>query len=179
MGLQRVRHNSEWMTNEFFYHLSGCAQSYWVTTNFLSCTSWLNHTVLFSFSTPKHNTWIWRPKCKYHLVLSRPLQALTLLQNMPALAPVSAFHECDQPVISVLLQAPEHMEPCSWSQQIAIRIDTCLVTLCLVIQARCKTTWPQCYWPTFLQLACENTVQDSMKIVRCFTEIQNTTTRVL
>lgn len=29
--------------NEFFYHLSGCAQSYWVTANFLSCTSWLNH----------------------------------------------------------------------------------------------------------------------------------------
>lgn len=165
--------------NEFFYHLSGCAQSYWVTANFLSCTSWLNHILPCSLPCPQTQHCIWWPKSKYHFVSSRPLQALTLLHKMRALALVSAFHECDQPVINVLLQAPEHMEPCSLPQQIAVRIDTCLVTLCLVIQARCKTTWPQCYWLTFLQLACKNIVQDSTKIVRCFTEIQNTTTRVL
>ena len=179
IGSQEI-FQSEW-TNELFFYLSGCAQSYWAYKQLSSMYVLVKPYVALLFHRPHTQTTAF-----YDLSASVPF-CLVKATSVPDFV---TAHACYSPQFlpSVnVISLSSMFSPSPWTHRVLQLATTdsypdqhvSIVTLCLVTQARCKSTWPQCYWPMFLQLAYKNTVQDSATTVRCFTEIQNTMTIVL
>lgn len=120
--------------NEFFFQLSGSAESYWAYNqpwpqifSFMYSLVKPYLPLLFLQHHPLCKWLILWPKCKYLFVLSRPLQALTLSLYMPATLPTFCLPQMWSAIIHVPIQVPdsnEDTEPRGLPQQIALQFDT-------------------------------------------------------